>query len=300
MANAPRTASWALAQYEVAGVPTLGILADGLILRAPEGLPATAIELLDRWRDVEPLLRRLDPATLTVVPEAEIVAPITYPRKVICAGANYYDHAAEMGTARPDPVASPFFFLKAPTTTVIGPYADIAFPLTEQSRTDWEVELGVVIADRCANVSASEAMSHVAGYVVANDVSARGFFARPEAVQEPFRFDWIAHKSLDASCPLGPGIIPAWQIADPGNLEMTLDVNGEVKQRGSTAGLVIGIERLIAGASRLLTLEPGDVILTGTPAGVGAARGEWLRDGDVVTAEIAGIGRISNRFIALG
>jgi 2-keto-4-pentenoate hydratase/2-oxohepta-3-ene-1,7-dioic acid hydratase in catechol pathway len=290
---------WSLIQYVTEGSePRVGLMSEGRISAAPEGFPERMTDLLDAWDTWEPRLRGLSVDGSAEVEGARLVAPITFPRKVICSGANYYDHAAEMGTARPDPHARPFFFLKAPTTTVVGPYDDIPFPLDEQAKTDWEIELTLVIGRRGKNIDPADAMSYVAGYTVANDLSARGLFARPDAVFPPFGFDWLAHKSLDGSCPIGPGIVPSWLVEDPQSLALTLTVNGEVKQDSNTSGLVISLADLVAGASRLVTLEPGDLILTGTPAGVGLPRGERLRDGDVVNATIAGIGSIENRMVA--
>jgi len=301
------TQSWAIAQYRAPGrttgshgVPTrLGILLEGTVRALPDDWPETALDLFDRWDDWAGQLRRLDPAGLPEVDGAELVAPITYSRKLLCAGANYYDHAAEMGTARPNPTDPPFFFLKPPTTTVIGPYDDIRVPDLPSAGLDWEVELGVVIGRRAKAVSVADAHTVVAGYTVGNDISARRRFPRPSAVQAPFAWDWLAHKALDDSCPLGPGIVPAWLIPDPQALGLRLQVNGVSKQDSSTSDMVAGVAQLVSAASRWVTLEPGDIVLTGTPAGVGMPHQDFLRDGDVVTAEIEGIGRLENTVVGV-
>ncbi len=285
--------SWGLAQYTVGGsAPTTGFLVDGILYRAPESIAARPIlDLLHDWQSHEHLLRRTDPTAGTPVSDARLIAPITYPGKVLCAGANYYSHAEEMGTARPDPDAEPFFFLKPPTTTVVGDGATVAYPGgAGDAQLDWEAELVVVIGRPARDIAAAEADDHIAGYTIANDLSARAAFARPNAVMAPFAFDWLAHKGQDGFCPLGPAIVPAWLVPDPQDLQVSLDVSGTTKQDCSTADMVIGVRRLVAAASRLMTLEPGDIILTGTPAGVGVPRNEYLHAGDVVTVSIAGIG----------
>ena len=292
--------AWSLVQHvdPGGGRPRLGVLVGGVVHAPPSGLADLSVmEVLEGWGEHEGLLRSLDEGAVragAVVEGAALVAPLTYPRKVLCAGTNYYDHCQEMGTKRPDPGAAPFFFLKTPTTTVVGPGAVVPLPARARVALDWEVELAVVVADRCKDVPADQARSHVAGYLVADDISDRGSFPREDPVAAPFAFDWVAHKSADASCPIGPGLVPAWLVDDPQDLDIELSVNGQTMQSSSTAQMVIGIDALVAGASRLVTLEPGDVILTGTPAGVGAARGTFLGHGDVVTATIEHLGSITH------
>ncbi|MDT0183953.1 fumarylacetoacetate hydrolase family protein [Microbacterium sp. ARD31] len=291
--------TWALVQYTTAGGADarVGVSAADGIHAAPQGWPASIAALLDEWRALEDELRALDPSALPLVDGATLIAPITYPRKVICAGANYYDHAAEMGTAVPDPHATPFFFLKPPTTTIVGSGAEIEMPRSTSADVDWEAELGVVIADRVKEISAEEALDHVAGYLNANDISARGLFPRTDPVAAPFAFDWIGHKGLDGFCPIGPGLVPQWLIEDVNDLDITLTVNDVVKQQSNTKNLVASVAALISAASQLVTLEPGDIILTGTPAGVGMPRKEFLSAGDVLTVEIAGLGRLVNTMV---
>ena len=293
----PRTL---LVQYR-SGASTataVGIRFAGVVHRVPDSWPSSLLELITAWDDWAPRLRALDVAGLAPVPDAVLLAPLTYPGKVICAGANYYDHAAEMGTARPDPTAEPFFFLKPPTTTVVGDGAAIVLPDAAGANVDWEIELAVVIGQRCTEVPVAQARRVVAGYSVANDVSARGLFPRPAAVSPAFGWDWVKHKALDTFCPLGPGIVPVWEVEQPHDLALRLSVNGAVKQKSSTAELVVDVDGLIAAASRWMTLEPGDVILTGTPAGVGMPRGDFLKAGDLVVAEIEGIGTLTNPVVS--
>lgn len=293
-----RKPEWSLVQFVVADEPKPqpGVLVGETIRRAPKKWPSTVAGILDAWREWESELRAIDVDALEIVPDAQLVAPITFPRKVICAGVNYYDHAEEMGTARPDPTGAPYFFLKPPTTTVVGTGAEIQLPEGD-ARVDWEAELAIVIADRCKNVSLDDAREHVAGYLVANDLSARGLFPRPAAVFPAFAWDWFSHKAPDGFCPIGPGVVPEWLVTDPDNLAITLSVNGVTKQESNTSNMVVAVDRLISEASRYVTLEPGDIILTGTPAGVGMPRQEFLAAGDLMVVEIDGIGRIQNRIV---
>lgn len=294
-----RKPEWALIQYAAAGTPSVaGVESGGTVFALPPGWPTTVLEIVQKWRELEPELRNLRPETLEPVQDAVLIAPLTYPSKVVCAGANYYDHAEEMGAERPDPSAPPYFFLKPPTTTIVGHGSDVEIPTDVDLRIDWEIELGVVIADRIRDIDEESALDHVAAYTVANDLSARGLFHRDDAVFPAFAWDWLSHKGLDGFCPLGPGIVPAWLVPDPGALRLQLRVNGAVKQDSTTANLVVGIARLIAAASRFVTLEPGDVILTGTPAGVGTPKNEFLAVGDRMEAEIDGLGLLANRLVA--
>jgi len=294
-------AAWSLVQYMAPGedAPILGI-GDGALVRLapPELTGLSVLDVLADWSRWEPLLRHLSIEELPVVTGATLLAPLTYPNKVLCAGANFYDHAEEMGTARPDPSAEPFFFLKPPTTTVVGTGAVVPISADPAANIDWEAELAVVIADRCSGLDARNAGDHIAGYMVANDVSARGPFPRPDAVFPAFGWDWLAHKGQDAFCPIGPGLVPAWLVPDPQALTVRLWVNDTLKQDSTTAQMVVGVNELVAAASRLVTLEPGDVVLTGTPAGVGMPRQTFLKPGDLVTVEIEGLGRIENRMVA--
>jgi 2-keto-4-pentenoate hydratase/2-oxohepta-3-ene-1,7-dioic acid hydratase in catechol pathway len=279
--------------------PIAGILTDDVIRAVPNhlcGLDTMAI--LRTWQTSEPVLREIGLSipvdALEIVEDAQVVAPLTYPPKILGTGANYTDHAAEMGTIRPEPDSRAFFFLKPPTTSVVGTGAVVELPQTPGPRVDWEVELGVVIGHGGRHIPAGAALDHVAAFTVANDVSARGDFENPDAVAPVFAFDWLAHKGQDGFSPLGPGIVPHWLITNPSNLKMNLWVNGELMQSSSTANMIIDIAGLISAASHWVSLEPGDVILTGTPAGVGAGRGRFLAQGDTVRAQIEGIGELVN------
>ena len=204
--------------------------------------------------------------------EVELLAPVR-PAKIIALGKNYRDHAAEMGSDVP---SEPLIFLKPPTT-VIGPGEPILLPEVS-ARVDYEGELAVVIGRRARHVPREEALRYVLGYTCANDVTARDLQRKDE--------QWTRAKGFDTFCPLGPWIVTD---LDPGRLTVETRVNGEVRQRGNTADLVFDVPHLVAYISRVMTLEPGDVILTGTPAGVGP-----LQAGDVVEVEIEGIGVLRN------
>ena len=206
---------------------------------------------------------------------------IEKPGKVVAIGLNYMDHVRESGA---EPPAKPLVFTKF-TTSLIGDGDEIRIPRGLTERVDWEVELAVVIDRDARNVSAAEALSYVRGYTVANDVSARDLqFADGQ---------WVRAKSLDTFCPLGSELV---QVDDPQNLKLTTRVNGELVQDSSTSEMIFGVAELIAFVTRTITLEPGDVIATGTPPGVGMARTppRWLRDGDEVTVEIERIGALTN------
>jgi 2-keto-4-pentenoate hydratase/2-oxohepta-3-ene-1,7-dioic acid hydratase in catechol pathway len=222
----------------------------------------------------------------------EVLAPIPRPTKnVFCLGRNYAEHAAESLRAIGQAVTLPEYpnvFTKA-VTAVTGPYADIPYDASVSDRLDWEVELAFVIGEGGRHIVTSDALSHVWGYTVLNDVSARDIQNKP-GVQ------FFQGKSLDVSSPMGPWIVTADDIADPQNLRLHLRINGDVKQEDTTANMLFDVSAIIATLSRVLTLEPGDIVATGTPAGVGFARTppEYLRPGDVMESEVEGIGTLRN------
>lgn len=268
---------------------------DGAVVELPGGMGAHGlIELLERWAEVSDDLRGWDPSGQDAVPDAALLAPLRYPRKVICAGVNYRSHMREMGIEPPAGPAKPFFFLKPPSTTVIGPRESIVIPQDAAARVDWEAELGVVVGRGGHDIAVADAAAHIAGYTIVNDVSIRGVHRREDPPAAPFEWDWVASKGADTTCPLGPAVVPSWLIADPQDLGIRLWVNGGAKQDSTTADMVSSIAELVSAASGLMTLEPGDVIATGTPPGVGQAHGRFLADGDVVTIEIEGLGALTN------
>ena len=209
--------------------------------------------------------------------------PIERPGKIVCVGLNYRDHAEEQGVELPQ---APLFFAKY-TTALIGPGEPIVIPPTV-AQCDYEAELGVVIGSTVRRVSRENALEAVRGYICANDVSARDLqFADGQ---------WTRGKSPDTFCPVGPRLVPASEVSDPHDLRIRAIVNGEVLQDSTTANLIFGIDEIISHAAKTSTLEPGDLILTGTPAGVGIFRDpkRLLEPGDTVTIEIEGLGELTN------
>jgi 2,4-didehydro-3-deoxy-L-rhamnonate hydrolase len=214
--------------------------------------------------------------------------PVARPSKIVCIGMNYRDHAAETGAAIP---TEPVVFLKA-SSALAGPYDDVIIP-RGSAKTDWEVELAVVIARRASYVSEAEAMGHVAGYVLHNDYSERAF-------QLERGGQWVKGKSCDTFAPLGPFLATTDEVPDPHALRMWLTVNGERKQDGTTADMVFGVPALVSYVSQFMSLLPGDVISTGTPAGVGLGQKPptFLAPGDVVELGIDGLGSARQRLRA--
>jgi len=227
------------------------------------------------------MLRAIDPMTLPVVPGAtRLGACVAGTGKFICIGLNYADHAAESGMAVPP---EPVIFMKA-TSAICGPNDPIVIP-RNSVKTDWEVELGVIIGTRAKYVSEAEAMNYVAGYAVTNDVSEREFQIERSG-------QWTKGKSCDNFGQLGPWLVTRDEVADPQNLSMWLTVNGEKMQNGSTKTMVYGVAHLVSYLSQFMTLHPGDVISTGTPPGVGLGLKppRYLKAGDVVELSIEGLG----------
>jgi len=208
-------------------------------------------------------------------------------RRIFCIGLNYYDHAAEMNMAIPE---HPILFMKA--CNVSGATDPIVIPKGAE-KTDWEVELGIVIGSRTLNVSEADALDHIAGFCMANDVSERDF-------QMAYGGHWVKGKSADSFAPVGPYLVTTDAVPDPQNLAMSLEVNGEQMQTGNTATMIFSVKQIVAHVSRFITLHPGDLILTGTPPGVGYGYKppRFLKAGDVVTAQIAGLGTMRHDVIA--
>jgi 2-keto-4-pentenoate hydratase/2-oxohepta-3-ene-1,7-dioic acid hydratase in catechol pathway len=222
-------------------------------------------------------------------------APVSRPGKLVCSAGNYQAHFAESGEDRVDKATTvPRLFLK-PSSSVIGPGEPILLPAVSNA-VDWEAELAVVIGRRGSDIPEARALEHVAGYTVINDISARALAVSANRVGVPGDdfFDWLIGKFPDSFAPLGPSIITRDAVVDPQALDIRLTVNGEVRQDANTREMIYSIAELIAYASRFVTLEPGDVIATGTPHGVGAATGKFLHEGDQVSAWIQGVGQLDN------
>jgi 2-keto-4-pentenoate hydratase/2-oxohepta-3-ene-1,7-dioic acid hydratase in catechol pathway len=242
---------------------------------------ADALDRVRRWVGGPPASHSLDSAGLT------FAAPIPRPPKLICIGLNYRDHAAESKLAIPE---VPTMFAKFPTA-VIGPGYPIVLP-RNSAKPDYEAEFAVVIGRRGRHVAEDRWRDHVFGYTILNDVSARDF--------QMATSQWMIGKTFDTFAPIGPAIVTADEIADPHNLRISLTLNGETMQDSNTSNLIFKLPQLIAYLSSVFTLEPGDIIATGTPAGVGFARKppRWLQPGDEVRIQIDGLGELANPVVA--
>ena len=267
-------------------------------VNSDDGLPA----LLTQWCDNATLTRACEEITqlartgkLQAVPggAGALTAPFR-PDRIFCAAANYIEHANEMGSVLASKSESkPYMFIKL-RNTVIGPGEAIRMP-PETSQLDWEIELAAVIGRGGRRIPVTQALGHVGGYAIVNDISARDLNVRGDY---PFKFDWFQGKCHDTFAPFGPWIVPAHAVPDPQALAMELKVNEQVMQKDSTANMIWTVREQIAYLSTIVTLEPGDVIATGTPTGVGMARGIFLKAGDVVSASIEGIGTLTNSVVA--
>lgn len=292
---------FALATVEHLGKPVACIERDGRFhplarLAQSAGHPDIATDLIGLIATgqhpqtrLEELAAHCNPALALPAGKLRVLAPLLYPGKILCAGANYFDHLAEMGMpgAKKEDQRL-FFFMKPPRNAVVGSGPTVHIPIASKA-FDWEVELAIVIGKTARNVPVETALDHVAYYTVAIDFSARDHNRAPETF---YKLDWVAGKAHDTCCPLGPRLVPASAIADPQNLGLKLWVNGELKQDGRSSDMIFSVAEQIATASRIMTLDPGDVLLTGTPAGVGAPKQTFLHAGDRVEAEIEGIGRL--------
>ncbi len=232
----------------------------------------------------------------------KLLAPVLYPGAIFCAGANYRDHVLEMARAQNAPPPkdprelglAPWHFIKTSRGSVVPPGARVKLPAYSQ-KVDWEVELVAVIGRAAKNVPVEKALDYVAGYTIGNDLSARDAMARPQIpASSPFRFDWLSQKCFDGSCPLGPWIIPASGIPDPQKLDLKLWINDELMQDSNTSQMIFTTAEQIAHLSSRVTLVPGDLIMTGTPAGVGMGRGRFLKAGETVKLWIEGIGGLTH------
>jgi ureidoglycolate lyase len=234
-------------------------------------------------------LRRLDPASLPLVPGTPRLGPcVGSVSKIVAIGLNYRLHAQEAGAAIP---SEPIFFMKAPSS-ICGPNDDVIIPKGSQ-KTDYEVELGIVIGGLARYVARADARKHVAGYCVVNDVSEREF-------QIERGGQWTKGKSADTFCPIGPWLVTADEVPDPGKLALWTEVNGERRQSSNTADLIFGVDEIVSYVSQFMTLLPGDVIPTGTPSGVGMGfkPPKFLKQGDRMRLSVEGLGEQNQRLVA--
>ncbi len=300
--------SWNLLSYRAddgrprAGVAVGDRLYDAAAL-ADRAAYATTLDVLQDW---DAARTRFDAAAGgpaaggRSLDGAVLLAPVLYPGAIFCAGANYTDHMEEMarvmGLPRErDPHEAglkPWHFLKTSRGSVTGPGEAVRIPAYAKL-LDWEIELAAVIGRTCRDVPVERALDCVAGYTIANDLSARDHVKRDGVPDgSPFKWDWVSQKCFDGACPLGPWIVPAAAIADPQNLALKLWVGDELMQDSHTSRMIFSVAEQIAHLSTRITLQPGDLVLTGTPAGVGMAKRRFLQPGETVRMWIEGIGEL--------
>jgi 2,4-diketo-3-deoxy-L-fuconate hydrolase len=263
----------------------------------PDGRFASpAHALFQRYAQVPPAERE---SLGRPVKSVKLLVPIAEPKKVLLLAGNYAEHIKEGGgVAAERQNTFPYFFWKPPTTTLTHPGDPVRIPAASPRHVDWELELGVVIGRRCRDVSEADALRYVAGYTVCNDISDRKFQINPgrQPRDRDRFFDWLHGKWHDTFLPMGPCVLSAAAVADPQTFPLKLRLNGQVMQDATTGQMVFPVAALVAILSSFVTLEPGDVISTGTPSGVGFARKPpvFLKAGDVLEAEIGGIGVLRN------
>jgi 2-keto-4-pentenoate hydratase/2-oxohepta-3-ene-1,7-dioic acid hydratase in catechol pathway len=302
-----------LVSYTDGGAARAGVLVGERVVPAASLLSGLGVDassvmgLLRAWDEVHPRLHaaasKVGPGEGTPLAQVKLLAPILYPGALYCAGANYWDHLEEMAeiakrvTGKAPAMTKPkepYFFMKTCAGSIIGHGTPARLPPFSK-QVDWEAELGVVIARPTRNIPEARALEAVAAYTIVNDLSARDLMKREGS---PFGMDWIGQKCFEDAAPMGPWLTPAAYIADPNDMPIKLWVNGVLKQNSNSGRMVHNAAEQIAYLSRHFTLQPGDVIATGTPAGVGMPRGEFLKVGDEVRIEVGGCGELVNKMIA--
>jgi 2,4-diketo-3-deoxy-L-fuconate hydrolase len=270
-------------------------------------LPNPSPDLLDylppNWANYQilrqlELLAGLDEADEDLrisVDEVWMDIPVPMPRKLLCLAGNYEEHVREGGGKPADKESTfPFFFMKPPTTTVRPTGSAVALPAFSPEHIDWEVELTVVIGTYAKDISPDDADEVIAGYTIGLDMSNRQLRLNPNRIEQSRTafHEWLCGKWHDGFAPIGPCIVPNDETFDPTEVDISLAVNGQVMQQSNTSNMVFDVYEIVSYASKIMTLEPGDMIMTGTPSGVGAARGIYLRSGDHISATIEGIGTL--------
>lgn len=279
-----------LTRFTVEGRTRLGKVVDDRIIdistAAPEAGHSMRL-LLEQLELLRPAIEALDAPSFALA-DVVLEAPIADPRKYLAIGMNYQSHVDEAEAAGKTAPKTQIWFNKQ-VTCINGPFSDVDVPKAGPDMVDYEAEMGVVIGKRCRHVSREEARSMIAGYVVCNDVTARDWQFRSPT--------FTLGKSFDTHGPIGPWITTDDEIADPHALTIVLELNGEQRQHASTSEMIYDIYDQIAYLSQVMTLEPGDLVATGTPAGVGIAGNRFMKDGDVVRVSVDGLGAIENRFV---
>ncbi|HVX67117.1 MAG TPA: fumarylacetoacetate hydrolase family protein [Bryobacteraceae bacterium] len=297
-----------LVEYVRGRDPRLGVVREGLIYdAAAAGGPTRMLAFLEGGAAARQALENgLGSAAARGAVgrfgEVRLGPPLPNPPKLLCVAANYDEHIRECGFAPIEAggCVTPQFFAKFPSTCITGPGAPIPIS-TRNVAPDWELELAVVIGRKGKHIAAGDALGHVFGYTIINDISERKLNSdlsnRVARTNDGF-FDWLNGKWFDGFAPLGPAIVTADEVPDPQALELRLEVNGELMQHSTTGKMITPVAQLIAWISEYVTLEPGDIIATGTPDGVGLARGRFLAPGDVVRGSIEGLGCLENPVVA--
>jgi 2-keto-4-pentenoate hydratase/2-oxohepta-3-ene-1,7-dioic acid hydratase in catechol pathway len=299
-----------LLTYLRAGNVSCGALTDRGVVDIPsswkkENPPRSVKEILDRGPSCLDQLRQMTESAKQTMPldSVKLLAPIPRPGKVLALAGNYSEHIKEASLHRgfqlglsdsPRQSTTPRPFLM-PSTCVIGPEETVPWPVYSE-QIDYELELAVVIGGTAKCIAANDAPEYIAGYTIANDVSARSVTFKKGRQQRPWDefYDWLNGKWADGFCPMGPWLVTKDEIADVQNLKMVLKVNGEVRQNAATGQMIYAVADIVSFLSHLMTLEPGDVICTGTPSGVGMATGNFLKPGDRIECSIEDLGALTN------
>lgn len=275
-----------------------GVMLDeqaGLIPFLPGGTQREAVLAIEQHLK-QSMDEELFPMSIPVE-DVQLLVPVPNPSKLLLLAGNYSKHIEEGGgKAEERQKTFPYVFMKPPSTTLTHPGQPVKIPEVSPDHVDWELELGIIIGKACKGVSEADALDYVAGYTVINDISDRKFRPNPgrtEREKDGF-FDWLHGKWHDTFCPMGPCVTPADELKDPQTLKMKLLVNGNVEQDSSTAEMIFPVAAIIEFISSFVHLEPGDVISTGTPSGVGASKNKFLKNGDELHAEIEQIGVLKN------
>ena len=265
---------------------------DHFVPLAKLGFEDSLLDLISGNVNLEALKVQLASATLEPLDLTQLATPIMHPPKIICVGLNYRRHALESGMAVP---TQPVVFTRF-STTLNAPYGDVPHDSSITTELDYEVELAIIIGKGGKRIGLDSALEHIFGYTVCNDISARDIQLSKEVGGQ-----WTRGKNVDGTCPIGPWIVTRDEIPDPQNLRLTCQVNGQTLQDSSTSDMIFSVQEIVSRLSYWFTLEAGDIIITGTPEGVGFARKPpiFLKPGDVTTAYVEGIGTLENRIVAV-
>ena len=301
--------SYKLLSYASERGPRAGLLVGQQVIDAADATGNTAwstvLGALQSWREAHQAFSKVREGGGIALSQTELLAPVLYPGDIYCAGANYQDHVDEMDRKSGRPKGKnmkelgerPWFFVKSGRSAVVGPGAAVKLP-TYSKAVDWELELAAVIGQEARNVSAKDALDCIAGYTIANDLSARDAMKRANVdSSSPFQYDWLSQKCFDGACPIGPWMVPAADVGDPHNLDMKLWIGDELMQDSNTKEMIFNIAEQIEMLSSRVTLYPGDLVLTGTPAGVGAARKRFLRPGEELRLYIEKLGELGHSVV---